>query len=121
MTWNGATCEWCDGSACTVCNKQRNMGRRRRMKEYIVHAPKDNPCAVEKYTSFYGEPIIELVRCKDCKYQKKEYHVASGRKDGGYYVRGYYVYWCEKAGEYSPLGFDNQYCSEAKKKEDVND
>lgn len=38
------------------------------MKEYIVHAPKDNPCAVEKYTSFYGEPIEELVRCKDCKY-----------------------------------------------------
>ena len=36
------------------------------MKEYIVHAPKDNPCAVEQYTSFYGEPIKELVRCKNC-------------------------------------------------------
>ena len=38
------------------------------MKEYIVHAPKNNPCVIEEYTSFYGEPIEELIRCKDCKY-----------------------------------------------------
>ena len=38
------------------------------MKEYIVHEPKDLPLAVEKYTTFFGEPIIELIRCKDCKY-----------------------------------------------------
>ena len=38
------------------------------MKEYIVHAPNDYPCAVEEYKSFYGEPIEELIRCKDCKY-----------------------------------------------------
>lgn len=38
------------------------------MKEYIVHAPKHNPCAIDEFTSFYGEPIVELIRCKDCKY-----------------------------------------------------
>ena len=46
------------------------MGREeRKVKEYIVHAPKNNPCAIEDYTSFYGEPIEELVRCKDCKHR----------------------------------------------------
>lgn len=40
------------------------------MKEYIVHEPKDKPCAIEEYTSFYGIPIKELIRCKDCKYCK---------------------------------------------------
>lgn len=38
------------------------------MKEYIVHAPSDYLIAVEEYASFYGEPITELIRCKDCKY-----------------------------------------------------
>lgn len=42
------------------------------MKEYIVHEPKDFPYAVEKYTTFFGEPIIELIRCKDCKYFYKD-------------------------------------------------
>ena len=37
------------------------------MKEYIVHAPNDYKIAVEEYNSFYGEPITELIRCKDCK------------------------------------------------------
>ena len=38
------------------------------MKEYIVHAPKTKVMAVEEYTSFYGEPVEELIRCKDCGY-----------------------------------------------------
>lgn len=38
------------------------------MKEYIVHAPNDNKTAVEEYASFYGEPITELIRCKDCEH-----------------------------------------------------
>ena len=39
------------------------------MREYIVHAPKTKLTAIEEYTSFYGEPIEELVRCKDCKHR----------------------------------------------------
>ena len=38
------------------------------MKEYIVHAPKTKVMAVEEYTSFYGEPVEELIRCKDCRH-----------------------------------------------------
>lgn len=40
------------------------------MKEYIVHAPNNKLCAIEEYTSFYGEPIKELIRCKYCKNKK---------------------------------------------------
>lgn len=36
------------------------------MKEYIVHAPPNNKLAVEEFTTFYGEPMTELIRCKDC-------------------------------------------------------
>ena len=39
------------------------------MREYIVHAPKTKLTAVEEYISFYGEPVEELVRCKDCKHR----------------------------------------------------
>ena len=37
------------------------------MKEYIVHVPKHLETNQEKIVSFFGEPIIELIRCKDCK------------------------------------------------------
>ena len=36
------------------------------MKEYIVHVPKHLETNQEKIVSFFGEPIIELIRCKDC-------------------------------------------------------
>lgn len=61
----------------------------------------------------YRAAKAEQILCKDCKHQRKEYHKDSRRKDGGYFV-----YWCEKAEGYSPLGFDNQYCSEAERKEE---
>ena len=38
------------------------------MKEYIVHVPKHLETNEEEIVSFFGEPIIELIRCKDCKY-----------------------------------------------------
>ena len=39
------------------------------MKEYIVHEPPGmEEVIVQKYTTFYGEPIKELIRCKDCKH-----------------------------------------------------
>ena len=38
------------------------------MKEYIVHVPKHLETNQEKIVSFFGEPIIELIRCKDCKW-----------------------------------------------------
>ena len=41
------------------------------MKEYIVHVPKHLETNQEKIVSFFGEPIIELIRCKDCKFNPK--------------------------------------------------
>ncbi len=48
------------------------------MKEYIVHAPSDYKIAVEEYTSFYGEPITELIRCKDCIYWEEYCRIVDG-------------------------------------------
>jgi len=39
-----------------------------KMKEYIVHVPKHLETNKEKIVSFFGEPIIELIRCKDCRW-----------------------------------------------------
>lgn len=80
------------------------------MKEYIVHAPKDNPCAVEKYTSFYGEPIKELIRCKDCKF---------ATITDGVYGRNPEVKYCDiwfpNEAEYMPI---NYYCASAERREE---
>ena len=40
------------------------------MKEYIVHVPKHLETNQEEIVSFFGEPIIELIRCKDCEHLK---------------------------------------------------
>ena len=57
------------------------------MKEYIVHSPEGNPLAVEEYTSFYGEPIQELIRCKDCKHRIDDFCMSFARygiKENGF-------------------------------------
>lgn len=69
------------------------------MKEYIVHEPKDNPIAIEEYTSFYGEPIKELVRCKDCLH-----HLEIGTE----------MYCVHLFGIRAPIDADD-YCSRAEK------
>ncbi len=72
------------------------------MKEYIVHAPKDNPCAIEEYTTFYGEPIEELVRCKDCSAYK-------AFREGGFHH--YCALSCRIVNE-------EDFCSNAERKEE---
>ena len=54
--------------AYTTAVESLNCGEEKRMKEYIVHPPKSNLLAVEEYSTFYGEPVKELIRCKDCKH-----------------------------------------------------
>lgn len=54
----------------------------------------------------------ELVRCKDCKYQRKIWHSDKRRKDGGYTI-----YICD-ACEYAPLGYDTDYCSYGERRDD---
>lgn len=78
----------------------------RRMNDWICKE-------VQTDNGGYFEPVEELIRCKECKHQRIEYREDKRRKDGGYYV-----YWCDNVDGYSPLGFDNQYCSEAERKEE---
>lgn len=56
---------------------------------------------------------VPAIRCKDCKHQRKEYHEDKRRKDGGYNI-----YWCELVDGYAPLGFDDEYCAWAERKEE---
>lgn len=55
----------------------------------------------------------EIIRCKDCKHQKKVFHEDKRRKDGGYYIFG-----CELVDGYSPVCFDDEFCSRAERKTD---
>ena len=59
-----------------------------------------------------GEPVI---KCKDCKYQVKEW-----RKDKRNKEKGYWVYGCEHFGKIMGYwgfgGYDNEFCSDAEQK-----
>lgn len=59
-----------------------------------------------------GEPII---KCKDCKYQIKEW-----REDKRMKEKGYWAYGCEHFGDMMGYwgfgGKDNEFCSDAEKK-----
>ena len=80
------------------------------MKEYIM--PIDDT-AFDWDEMFVGviRKQEELIRCKDCKHQRKEYHEDKRRKDGGYSIC-----WCDLVDGYAPLGLDDEYCLWAERK-----
>ena len=53
-----------------------------------------------------------IVRCKDCKHQRKIYHKDARRKDGGYYLCG-----CDLTDGYSHVCLDDDFCSKAERRE----
>lgn len=53
---------------------------------------------------------VEVVRCKDCKYQEKFFHEDKRRKEGGYYIFG-----CELVDGYSHVCLDDDFCSRAER------
>ena len=67
------------------------------MKEYIVHVPKHLETNKEKIVSFFGEPIVELIRCKDCYWYEFDKPMECGF--GGHGIRT-----------------KDDYCSDAKSK-----
>ena len=82
-----------------------------RYKDWIVRFYASHEDIPEGHTD--GE-MTELIRCKDCKHQRKQE------------VRGYrgninWIYWCDKEDDISMLGADDQFCSEGERKEDVRD
>ena len=53
--------------------------------------------------------VVEVVRCKDCKYRHKEWHHDKRNKNGGYWIS-----WCANdaiAERVYGLAFDYDYCS----------
>lgn len=66
----------------------------------------------EQVPTVEGETII---KCKDCKYQVKEWREDKRMKDNGYWVYG-----CEHFGEIMGYwgfgGNDNEFCSDAEQK-----
>lgn len=58
-------------------------------------------------------PTVELIRCKGCRHQTKYFHPDKRRKEGGICIYG-----CDLTDDYTPLGFDEEYCSNGKERED---
>ena len=65
------------------------------------------------------EIVGELIRCKGCKHQIKEWRTDKRLKDKGYMVCG-----CEVVGDacgfWALLGQDEDYCSRAERRTDVD-
>ena len=57
--------------------------------------------------------VVEVVRCRDCKHQRKLFHADARRKDGGYFI-----YWCDLADGYSHVCLDDDYCSRGERREE---
>ena len=83
------------------------------MKEYIVHVPKHLETNQEEIVSFFGEPIIELIRCKDCEHLKVTGELEHTNGDATFY----YIcdYWHRATDEW-------RYCDQGtRRKEDDDD
>lgn len=62
----------------------------------------------------------EIIRCKDCKYQVKEWRDDNRLKDKGYWVYGCKVL-SDICGYWTWFGQDDEYCSEAERRTDEID
>ena len=60
---------------------------------------------------------VEIVRCKDCKYQQKVWH-----QDKRMISKGYYLYWCDRNEDpfvsHTVNGCDDEFCSYGERKDD---
>ena len=83
------------------------------MAEYIVAE------TVHPFGGTQQEVIGELIRCKDCEHQVKEWRDDKRLKDKGCWVCG-----CEVVGDacgyWALLGQDDDYCSMAERRLDVD-
>ena len=59
----------------------------------------------------------EIIRCKDCKYQEKEWREDKRFKDNGYWVYGCKVM-SDLCGYWAWFGQDDEFCSEAERRTD---
>ena len=59
----------------------------------------------------------EIIRCKDCKHQVKEWRKDKRLKDNGYWVYGCKVI-SDICGYWAWFGQDDEFCSEAERREE---
>ena len=63
-------------------------------------------------------PLIEIVRCGECKHQVKQWHEDNRRKD-----KGYYIYWCDRNEDpfvaHTVSGEPTDFCSYGERRADV--
>lgn len=76
-----------------------------------------NDCKIKRALSVIPTAdVVEVVRCKDCKYRSKEWYEDKRNKDGGYWL-----VCCENdaiAERIYGLAQDNDYCSYGEKRDD---
>ena len=92
----------------------------------IDNAPTVDTTFKEVVAYEYGQKSVErpqgesIIKCKDCKYQIKEWREDRRMKD-----KGYWAYGCKHFGEIMGYwgfgGNDNEFCSDAEIKEAEND
>lgn len=75
----------------------------------ITNASGDN--LEQIINSIPAADAVEVIRCKDCKYQEKFFHEDKRRKEGGYYICG-----CELVDGYSHVCLDHEFCSRAERR-----
>ena len=80
------------------------------MAEYIIEE--------SGYPGTLKQEIIgELIRCKNCKHQVKEWRDDKRLKDKGYWVYGCKVI-SDICGYWAWFGQDDEFCSDAERRED---
>lgn len=90
-------------------------------KAEITYSSKD----VDKVAELFNElldaqptaDVVEVVRCKDCKYRSKEWYRDKRYKDGGYWIVG-----CDNdeiAERVYGLAQDNDFCSYGERRNEV--
>lgn len=61
--------------------------------------------------------VVEVVRCKDCKHQRKMWHTDKRMKDGGYWLYRCYLNQ-DVFITHAVDGYDNDYCSYGERRTD---
>ena len=81
------------------------------IREVVMDVFDDYDTIMKVLTKFAELPSA-IVYCRDCKHQEKFFHEDKRRKEGGYYIFG-----CELADGYSHVCLDEDFCSQAERKD----
>lgn len=77
----------------------------------------DKECIVSVFKKHMSADVVEVVRCKDCKFQIKAWH-----KDGRMKEGGYWIYQCDRNDDpfvcHAVCGYDDEFCCYGERKED---